>query len=126
MKKTITIVKMDRTGKLSPKRKIIDVPRKASGPKMDDAAIRAAAKSDPDNPPLTSKRMSSMQRAPQVKVLRRALGLTQGEFAARYQIPLGTLRDWEQGRAQPDQPTRAYLKVIARDPEAVMRALRRV
>jgi putative transcriptional regulator len=38
-------------------------------------------------------------------------------------IPLGTLRDWEQGRTLPDQPTQAYLKVIVRDPEGVRRAL---
>ena len=43
-------------------------------------------------------------------------GLTQEEFAARYKIPLGTLRDWEQGRSQPDAPARAYLHVIASDP----------
>ena len=54
---------------------------------------------------------------PRVKTLRRALGLTQPEFAARYQIPLGRLRDWEQGRTEPDQPARAYLRVIAREPE---------
>jgi putative transcriptional regulator len=58
-----------------------------------------------------------------VKTLRRALGLTQQEFAARYQIPLGTLRDWEQGRTEPDQPARAYLTVIAHDPEGARRAL---
>jgi putative transcriptional regulator len=57
------------------------------------------------------------------KTLRRALGLTQDEFAARYHIPLGTLRDWEQGRTEPDQPARAYLKVIAADPEGVSRSL---
>jgi putative transcriptional regulator len=51
------------------------------------------------------------------------LGFTQEEFAVRYQIPLGTLRDWEQGRTEPDQPARAYLKVIARDPERVHRML---
>jgi putative transcriptional regulator len=50
------------------------------------------------------------------------LGFTQEEFAVRYQIPLGTLRDWE-GRTEPDQPARAYLKVIARDPERVHRML---
>jgi putative transcriptional regulator len=54
-----------------------------------------------------------------VKTLRRALGFTQEEFSLRYQIPIGTLRDWEQGRTEPDQPARAYLKVIARDPERV-------
>ena len=60
---------------------------------------------------------------PSVKTLRRALGLTQEEFAARYCIPLGTLRDWEQGRTQPDQPARAYIKIIAIDPDWVSRAL---
>jgi putative transcriptional regulator len=60
---------------------------------------------------------------PSVKTLRRALGLTQEEFAVRYCIPLGTLRDWEQGRTQPDQPARAYIKVIAIDPDWVSRAL---
>jgi putative transcriptional regulator len=60
---------------------------------------------------------------PGVKMLRRALGLTQEAFAARYRIPLGTLREWEQGRTAPDQPARAYLKVIACNPEWVSIAL---
>jgi putative transcriptional regulator len=64
-----------------------------------------------------------MKRTPQVKIIRRALALTQEEFAARFKIPLGTLRDWEQGRTEPDQPARSYLHVIARDPEGVSKAL---
>ena len=47
-----------------------------------------------------------------------ALSITQEEFAARYHIPLGTLRDWEQGCSDPDQPARAYLTVIAAIPGA--------
>ena len=86
--------------------------------------IQAAALSDPDAQPLTLGDFKRMKRTPQTKILRRALGFTQQEFAARYRIPLGTLRDWEQGRAKPDQPTRAYLTVIARDPEGVQRVLR--
>ena len=84
----------------------------------------AAALADPDAQPLTAERLARMKRVPRAKTLRRALGLTQEEFAARYQIPIGTLRDWEQGRSEPDQPARAYLKVIAGDPEGVRRALR--
>jgi putative transcriptional regulator len=53
---------------------------------------------------------------PRIKTLRRALALTQEESASRYRIPIGTLRDWEQGRCEPDQPARAYPTVIARDP----------
>jgi putative transcriptional regulator len=85
--------------------------------------IHAAALADPDAQPLTPERRAKMKRVPRAKTLRHALGLTQEEFAARYQIPLGTLRDWEQGRTEPDQPARAYLRVIAGDPEAVSRAL---
>ena len=85
--------------------------------------VEKAAWSDPDAQPLTPADLRGMKRVPQVKVIRRALELTQEEFAARYHIPLGTLRDWEQGRAEPDQPTRAYLTLIARDPEHVNRTL---
>ena len=82
-----------------------------------------AALSDPDAQPQTPERLARMKRTPQVKIVRRALGLSQEEFAACYHIPLGTLRDWEQGRSEPDAPGRAYLRVIAREPEMVRDAL---
>jgi putative transcriptional regulator len=86
---------------------------------MTEAQAKAAAKADPDARPMTPTELARAQRVPRVKTLRRALGFTQEEFSLRYQIPIGTLRDWEQGRTEPDQPARAYLKVIARDPERV-------
>lgn len=85
--------------------------------------VAAAARTDPDAQPLTEEDLRRMPRTSRVKIIRRALGLTQEEFADRYEIPLGTLRDWEQGRSRPDQPARSYLKIIARDPEGVRRAL---
>jgi putative transcriptional regulator len=90
---------------------------------MTEAEVAAAAAADPDARPMTPEQMARARRIPRVRTLRRALGLTQEEFAARYHIPLGTLRDWEQGRTEPDQPARAYLKVIASNPEEVSRAL---
>ena len=57
------------------------------------------------------------------RLIRHRLGISQADFAARFRIPVGTLRDWEQGRKKPDAPALAYLRVIAREPEAVMRAL---
>jgi putative transcriptional regulator len=90
---------------------------------MTPAAIEAAARADRDAHPLTVRDLKRMKRTPQPKVIRRALALTQEEFAVRYHIPLGTLRDWEQGRAQPDRPTQAYLRIIACDPERVERLL---
>ena len=56
------------------------------------------------------------QRGPGDRLSRKA-------FAERYQIPIGTLRDWEQQRKEPDAAAKAYLKVIASDPEAARRAL---
>ncbi len=83
----------------------------------------AAAKADPDAQPITPEGLKRMRRVPQVAVIRRALKLSQEAFAARYLIPLGTLRDWEQGRKDPDAAARAYLIVIGRDPAAVAAAL---
>ena len=81
------------------------------------AAVLKAARADRDAQPLTTADLKRMKRSPQARIIRRALELTQEEFAARYHIPLGTLRDWEQGRTEPDQPARAYLTLIARDPD---------
>ncbi len=91
---------------------------------MTGAEVAAAAASDPDARPMTAEQLRTAPRVPRAKTLRRALGLTQEEFATRFQIPLGTLRDWEQGRTEPDQPARAYLRAIAGDAQAVARALR--
>lgn len=90
---------------------------------MTDEEVLAAALSDPDAQPLTPEDFKRMKRVPRAKTLRRALGLTQEEFAASYRIPLGTLRDWEQGAAEPDSCARAYLEVIARLPDEVAAAL---
>jgi putative transcriptional regulator len=83
----------------------------------------AAARADPDAKPLTERDLARMRPVPRVKIIREALGLTQEEFATRFHIPIGTLRDWEQDRKSPDQTARAYLRVVAREPEVVRRAL---
>ena len=92
---------------------------------MTEAERHTAAVSDPDARPLTPPEgMKRMPRTPRVRVIRRALKLSQEEFAMRFHIPLGTLRDWEQGRKDPDAAARAYLMVIGRNPSAVTEALR--
>jgi len=80
---------------------------------MTDEEVAAAALADPDSQPLTEARSANMKRVPRAKTLRRALGLTPEELATRYHIPVGTLRDWEQDRSEPNQPARAYLATIA-------------
>lgn len=58
-----------------------------------------------------------------VKALRKRFKLTQEEFAQRFNLSVARIRDWEQGRSEPDGAVRAYLKVIEREPKAVVRAL---
>jgi putative transcriptional regulator len=90
---------------------------------MTDAQVLAAARSDPDAQPLTKANFKRMKRVPQAKVIRQAQNMSQEEFAETYAIPIGTLRDWEQGRVEPDQAARAYLKVIASYPRMVRNAV---
>jgi putative transcriptional regulator len=90
---------------------------------MKGALIMSKTMPNLEDRALTDADLMRMKRTPQVKIIRRALGLTQEEFAEQFHIPIGTLRDWEQGRSSPDTAAEAYLRVIARDPEAVRRAL---
>lgn len=125
MSKTTTIARIRPDGrvvKIAKDGSETAIPKMPIRP-MTAIEVEAAAAADPDARPMTAEELHRARRVPRVKTLRRALGFTQEEFAVRYQIPLGTLRDWEQGRTEPDQPTRAYLKVIAKDPERVHRLL---
>jgi putative transcriptional regulator len=90
---------------------------------MSEEEVMAAALSDPDAQPLTPEQLAGMRRVSRVKVLRQRLGMTQEEFAQAFQLPITTLRDWEQRRSTPDAPARALLLAIERDPEAMKRLL---
>ena len=90
---------------------------------MTEEEVMAAALADPDAQPLTEEQLARMRPVPQSRPLRYRLKLTQQQFAERYHIPLGTLRDWEQMRSEPDQAARAYLKIIARHPDLVAETL---
>ena len=59
-----------------------------------------------------------------VAQLRHSLGLTQTEFAAKFRVSLGTLRHWERGDRKPHGPALALLHIVAKEPKAVLRALR--
>jgi putative transcriptional regulator len=55
--------------------------------------------------------------------MRKRLGLSQREFAARYGFSIDSVQNWEQGRRIPDGAARTLLAVIAHNPKAVERAL---
>ncbi|MFN3543997.1 MAG: helix-turn-helix domain-containing protein [Thiobacillus sp.] len=58
-----------------------------------------------------------------VAALRKRLGLTQEQFAARFGFSVATLRHWERGDRKPQGAALVLLNLIDREPEAVMRAL---
>jgi putative transcriptional regulator len=91
--------------------------------KLSEDEVERRARSDPDARPLTEADLKRLKRSPRVRILRMALGLTQEEFAAAYEIPVATLRDWEQGRREPDQASRTLLKLIERMPHEIEAAL---
>jgi putative transcriptional regulator len=92
---------------------------------LSDAQIRAAARKDPDARPLTKRELASMRRLPNVRAIRAKLAMTQEEFAASFQLSIATVRDWEQGRFQPDRAARTLLKLIETIPNDVQAALKR-
>jgi putative transcriptional regulator len=102
---------------------IAEALRKTDWAKVDattDEDIARQVAEDPDTAPILS---DAEHVASQVRMVRLRLDLTQAAFARRFHVPLGTIRDWEQGRRTPDAPARALLKIIDREPEAAARAL---
>jgi putative transcriptional regulator len=82
-----------------------------------------AAPDDDEDFDVSAEALERGQRARIIRRTRADLGLTQAEFAARFRVPVGTLRDWEQARATPPDFALAYVTVIARFPELVTEAL---
>jgi putative transcriptional regulator len=114
----ITNFKLDPKNPLKPDWRALDA--------MTEAERHAAALSDPDALPAREEQLQCARRAPDIKALRGEMSLTQEQFAARFGLPLGTVRDWEQGIRRPNEAARILLEVIASEPEAVARAVRRI
>jgi putative transcriptional regulator len=62
-------------------------------------------------------------RARLIRKTRTDLGLSQVEFARRFRVPVGTLRDWEQARATPPDFAIAYVRVIGQHPDMVAKVV---
>lgn len=58
-----------------------------------------------------------------IKAIREALDLSQTGFAREFGFTADSIRNWEQGARKPNLQTRAFLKVIQRNPKAVREAL---
>jgi putative transcriptional regulator len=88
--------------------------------RLTDKAIAEDIARDPDAMPFTDADGMALR----IQMIRKRLSLSQAQFAAKFHIPLATLKDWEQGRRQPEAAAWTYLQVIEAEPAAVRRALK--
>ena len=58
-----------------------------------------------------------------VKAIRKKTGMSQQRFCATFGISLGTLRHWEQGLRTPRGTALVLLKVVDKNPQAVIEAV---
>ncbi len=59
-------------------------------------------------------------REPNVRSIRRKSGLSQSQFAALIGVNLRTLQNWEQGRTRPTGPARVLLRIVDKNPKAML------
>ncbi|GAB0117344.1 helix-turn-helix domain-containing protein [Acidisoma sp. 7E03] len=85
--------------------------------------VLPADPSDPEDRPVAAEGMERGQRARLIRTTRTRLSLTQAEFAERFKVPVGTLRDWEQARSMPPDFAMAYIRVIGLHPDVVAQAV---
>jgi putative transcriptional regulator len=85
--------------------------------------VLPADPADPEDFDVTPEALDRGQRARLIRMTRTKLGLSQAEFASRFRVPVGTLRDWEQARTTPPDFAIAYVRVIGQHPDMVARAV---
>ena len=102
---------------------------KANPPKVDRAKIDATTEEDIRRHMIEDGQDPDEELRPEDNIspwyIRRRLGMSQSQFAKALRIPVATLRNWEQHRVGMDPSTVALMTIVAREPEAALRALRR-
>jgi putative transcriptional regulator len=88
-----------------------------------DRIVLPADPADPEDFDVSAAGMDRAQRARLVRRTRTGLGLSQPEFARRFHVPVGTLRDWEQARVTAPDFAIAYVRVISAHPDLVAAAV---
>ena len=85
--------------------------------------VLPADPTDAEDFDVSAEAMDRGQRARLIRRTRTELGLSQSEFANRFHVPVGTLRDWEQARVMAPDFAIAYVRVIGQHPDIVAKAV---
>ncbi|MFN8675173.1 MAG: hypothetical protein U0Z70_02230 [Thermomicrobiales bacterium] len=105
-------------------RPMVDKTDRARLDAMSEAEIEANALSDPDNPPMTEEELARLKPVLSSRRVRAKLHLSREAFAEMFNLPIGTVQNWESGRCRPGTAAMNYLRMIQQDPEAVIAVLK--
>jgi putative transcriptional regulator len=98
-------------------------PTSPSAGRIDAARVDATTDKDIAGQQATDEKEARLDAAKFARRVRKRLGLSQAAFAECIDVPLDTIRNWEQGKRSPTGAAKALLKVLDRAPEAALAAL---
>lgn len=99
------------------------VPATLASGRIDLARVDATTEADIARQAASDEAEAMQDAAKFARRVRKRLGLSQAEFAERIDVPLETIRNWEQGKRRPTGAAKALLKVLDKAPEAALAAL---
>ena len=99
------------------------VPATLSSGRVDPARVDATTEADIAQQAATDETHAMQDAAKFARRVRKRLGLSQTAFSERIDVPLETIRNWEQGKRCPTGAAKSLLKVLDKAPEAALAAL---
>ena len=99
------------------------IPASLAVGRIDPARVDATTEADIDTHQAADEVGALQDAAKFARRVRKRMGLSQAEFSQRIEVPLDTIRNWEQGKRCPTGAAKALLKVLDKAPEAALAAL---
>lgn len=99
------------------------VPATLASGRIDPARVDATSEAEIARHAAADEAQAMQEAAKFARRVRKRLGHSQAEFAERINVPLETIRNWEQGKRCPTGAAMALLKVLDKAPEAALAAL---
>ena len=102
-----------------------EIPESLASGRINPAQVDATTEADIARQTQADEAAARQEAARFVRRVRKRLGLSQTEFAQRIDVPLESLRNWEQGKHCPTGAAKSLLKVLDKAPEVALAALHR-
>lgn len=99
------------------------VPESLNSGRIDTARVDATTETDIAQQAAADEAAAMQDAARFVRRVRKRLGLSQAKFSRKIDVPLESIRNWEQGKRCPTGAAKSLLKVLDKAPEAALAAL---